>query len=747
MRLEVRKLTKIYHTEEEGSLALNDISIVFPETGFIAITGESGSGKTTLLNVLSGFTTYEEGEFFVDGKDFLSFTNEDLELYRKNDIGFIFQDYHLIENHTAIDNLIEALLIVGTPYKEAKQKAIEYLKLIHLEDKAKNKVRNLSGGQKQKLAIARAIIKEPKAVFCDEPTANLDVESGLEIFSLLKEYSKNHLVIVTTHNYEDAKDFVSELIRIYKGKLTVHEVINHQEVEVSAKEDKKIEYIPLTFIGMKNHITKNITKMSFLSIFVAIILLVITLFSANIDDSSTKVLSKEIFNNINQTELLVMRKDRATLQKEEMDSLVSGFHIKQTQIYGLATEMNYLYREDIDFRSETSIERRQIGPGEYEEYTVTNFVPINFNLYLRSYEHFINEKDLSSGHLPTSYLEVVADSSYKVGDVITIYFYDSAIQGYDFLKMDLVVSGTLKRSDENLYFSPAFIEGRDFLQAYSGDSSFRFHVKYQYYVKDIPFTKTTSFSFLPIYNPALGDNEIQFPTLFITSQENIFAATSTILESSFVIGNKDITVYPTFSTTVGSDDFFNLAYLYVGKDIYDKAIEGYVSKVGRVYFDKYAYIDDVIGSLTNKGYDCLSAYRAGSSEYDPQRQIQRAVILIVSLVIILFVSLIYYVFYFLFERSDISSDLTLHLLGASNQSIFRSAVLKISLIYIASFVLGIAIYFILLSLIKIPIFANIKDYFRLYHILIIFLLTVVLSFFVWWKYTQAVKKLNRGGHK
>ena len=130
--LKITNLTKIYHNEDEGSLALSNISVSFPETGFVAITGESGSGKTTLLNVLSGFLPYEEGDFYVDDVNFLTFTNEDLENYHKNDIGFVFQDYHLIETHRVIDNLIESLLIIGLPYKKAKKKAEEYLKKIDL---------------------------------------------------------------------------------------------------------------------------------------------------------------------------------------------------------------------------------------------------------------------------------------------------------------------------------------------------------------------------------------------------------------------------------------------------------------------------------------------------------------------------------------------------------------------------------------------------------------------------------------
>ena len=237
--LKIVNLTKIYHTADEGSLALKNISIKFPEKGFVAITGESGSGKTTLLNVISGFVSYEEGDFFVDGVDFLSFSPEDVEKYRRNDIGFVFQDYHLIESYTVLDNLVEDLLLHGVKIKEAKKRSLDILKRFGLIDLKSLKARSLSSGQKQKLAIARALVKEPKIILCDEPTANLDPETGLQILAILKEYADNHLVIVSTHNYEDAQGFATHFIRVYKGVLTAYETIKEVEQTPVVAEEKK----------------------------------------------------------------------------------------------------------------------------------------------------------------------------------------------------------------------------------------------------------------------------------------------------------------------------------------------------------------------------------------------------------------------------------------------------------------------------------------------------------------------------
>ena len=196
--LRLENISKYYYSSTSVTCALRKINLEFNIGEFVAISGESGSGKTTLLNLISGFDSYEDGEFYFNGKQTSYFDQEDWEKYRKEEIAFIFQNYNLIDSFSVLENVIVTYIIDGYSYKEAKQKAKGILKLVGLDKDIHKKAIKLSGGQKQRLSIARALAKETKIIVADEPTGNLDAENGTAILKLLKELSKDKLVIVVT---------------------------------------------------------------------------------------------------------------------------------------------------------------------------------------------------------------------------------------------------------------------------------------------------------------------------------------------------------------------------------------------------------------------------------------------------------------------------------------------------------------------------------------------------------------------
>lgn len=744
--LELRNLTKIYHTEAEGSLALKGISIKFPEKGFVAITGESGSGKTTLLNILSGFVSYEEGDFFVDGVDFLSLSQEDLENYRRNDIGFVFQDYHLIEHHTVLDNLIEVLLLHGINYKEAKKKSLDILKRFGLTEQKNLKARNISSGQKQKLAIARALVKEPKIVLCDEPTANLDPATGLEILAILKEYANNHLVIVSTHNYEDAQGFATHFVRIYKGVLTAYETLKEVgDIPAESEKKKKCDIFNIFNIGVKNQVPLTIGKIGFSAILTMGFIFLATLFSANIDETSTRIISHDTFNNVNQNELQIIRKDRDFIKEEDIMELSGAAHINGVQYYGLATEMNYYYRENIDYGDEITIGRQEVGPMDFVDIIEHHFVIYHNDLFAKSYEGFLKEEDLSSGALPTSYNEIAVYGDYQIGDVITTYFHDSIIQSSSFFKFDFVVSGLLKKETEEAYFSSIFLRSLDFMQSTCAAPSFRFYINFKVYN---PYTtlytdKGGTFSFTPIYNPALGPDEVQLSQTFV-NEMNGFPKFDLVNYCDIFFTDKADSYYPVSLNAEPTSEDIKYSYIYVGENIFHQYIDEYQVKTSRVYVDDYSYLDDVIKTLTNKQYDCLSEYRASSGEYDPDRQTQRAVSLIVSLVLLLVGSFIYVIFGYILERSKIGADKTLHLLGGSLKDLRKTSVLQVSFIHLLGLLMGILLYAIAYYL-PIAYLQDINRFLRYYHFLLIAGLIIVLAVFVYVLYVKYLHKKTKKG--
>ena len=186
---------------------------------FVAITGESGSGKSTLLNVISGLDTYEEGEMFVCGEDTTAYGTEDYELYRKTYIGNIFQDFNLINSYTVYQNIEAVMLLSGKRKRECREKVLELIDLVGLSKYRRTKVSRLSGGQKQRVAIARALAKNAPIIVADEPTGNLDSASAQSVMETLAKVSKDKLVVIVTHNYEQAEPYVTRKLTMHDGKI------------------------------------------------------------------------------------------------------------------------------------------------------------------------------------------------------------------------------------------------------------------------------------------------------------------------------------------------------------------------------------------------------------------------------------------------------------------------------------------------------------------------------------------------
>lgn len=234
--LELKNISKYYYSESSVTRALSCINLILPDTGFVAITGESGSGKSTLLNIISGLDVFDDGEMYIDGKPTFQYDEKEWEEYRRSRIGFVFQEYELISNYSVLDNMISSGLILGRDMDTAKEKGLNYLKQVGLEKLADHKARELSSGQKQRLSIARALAKETGIIVADEPTGNLDSETGAQIVKLLKQISRTSLVIMVTHNYDQVEHLVDRKIRIHDGEIVQDINLNHMPEDGRASE-------------------------------------------------------------------------------------------------------------------------------------------------------------------------------------------------------------------------------------------------------------------------------------------------------------------------------------------------------------------------------------------------------------------------------------------------------------------------------------------------------------------------------
>ena len=217
--LQLQHISKIYKTGNQEFHALKDISIRFRENEFVSILGQSGSGKTTLLNIIGGLDQYTSGDLLIQGKSTKQFKDRDWDSYRNHTIGFVFQSYNLIGHQTALSNVEIAMTLSGVSKAERKKRAIEALERVGLKDHLYKKPNQMSGGQMQRIAIARALVNNPKVVLADEPTGALDSETSLQIMELLKDIAKERLVIMVTHNPELAQAYSTRIVQVLDGNI------------------------------------------------------------------------------------------------------------------------------------------------------------------------------------------------------------------------------------------------------------------------------------------------------------------------------------------------------------------------------------------------------------------------------------------------------------------------------------------------------------------------------------------------
>ncbi|MBQ1943280.1 MAG: ABC transporter ATP-binding protein, partial [Clostridia bacterium] len=232
--LEVVNLTKIYSTKTSDEVkALDGVSLRFPERGMVFLLGKSGSGKSTLLNLCGGLDAPTSGEIIVKGRSSKDFSQSDFDSYRNTFVGFVFQEYNILNEFSVEDNVSLALELQGKP--KDRKTVNDLLKQVDLEGYAKRKPNTLSGGQKQRIAIARALVKSPEIIMADEPTGALDSATGKQVFDTLKKLSKDKLVLVVSHDREFAEQYGDRVIELMDGKV-ISDVSKEKEAQTSLSE-------------------------------------------------------------------------------------------------------------------------------------------------------------------------------------------------------------------------------------------------------------------------------------------------------------------------------------------------------------------------------------------------------------------------------------------------------------------------------------------------------------------------------
>ena len=242
--LELNDIKKDYVSGSTTVSALKGINLRFRDCEFVSILGQSGCGKTTMLNIIGGLDKYTSGDLKINGVSTKNYKDRDWDFYRNNSIGFVFQSYNLIPHQTVLSNVELALTLSGVSKAERKKRAIEALEKVGLGEQIHKKPNQMSGGQMQRVAIARALVNNPDILLADEPTGALDTETSIQIMELLKEISKDRLIIMVTHNPELAKDYSTRIVRLLDGVITDDSnpySLEDMEADIRAKEDAKVK--------------------------------------------------------------------------------------------------------------------------------------------------------------------------------------------------------------------------------------------------------------------------------------------------------------------------------------------------------------------------------------------------------------------------------------------------------------------------------------------------------------------------
>lgn len=242
--LELNDIKKDYVSGSTTVSALKGINLRFRDCEFVSILGQSGCGKTTMLNIIGGLDKYTSGDLKINGVSTKNYKDRDWDFYRNNSIGFVFQSYNLIPHQTVLSNVELALTLSGVSKAERKKRAIEALEKVGLGEQIHKKPNQMSGGQMQRVAIARALVNNPDILLADEPTGALDTETSIQIMELLKEISKDRLIIMVTHNPELAKNYSTRIVKLLDGVITDDSdpySLEDMEADIRAKEAAKVK--------------------------------------------------------------------------------------------------------------------------------------------------------------------------------------------------------------------------------------------------------------------------------------------------------------------------------------------------------------------------------------------------------------------------------------------------------------------------------------------------------------------------
>ena len=509
--IELKNVSKSYRLANDvEKKALNCVSLNFPDTGLVFVVGKSGSGKSTLLNIIGGLDKEDSGEVIVDGKSLKYFKNEDYDYYRNEYIGFVHQEANLIPDYNVYENIMISLKLKGMKISyEDCDKLLDYLSLNGLGNR---NINELSGGEKMRVSIARALVKNPKILICDEPTGSLDLETGNQIFKILKSVSKDRLVIVVTHDINNAKIYGDYLIQIDNGSIISNNLVCETLSNASFRSTRsKLPFKEKFRFAFKN-LFNNKVKLFFslLLVFLSLIFLLISLNFNNADIAYTQSI---ILNDLGYNKVLIKKYDYVKNNISDMyyDSYFTDENVKslsnvlgenyvrkyRIQQNGNYLEFNYNYENmlaengfshDAYYYHESYKDRFVVYDGE--NFDIIGRKPIEANeimihsyladlfmhvgimsngsyYYPKSYEELLDDKYIDFGNYKLKVVGIINDNLKEYDFIHNLGYYESLILYYDGIltienkKYEKFLNDIMEPS-YNIYVSEKFLDSSNY---------------------------------------------------------------------------------------------------------------------------------------------------------------------------------------------------------------------------------------------------------------------------------------------
>lgn len=672
--IKLKKASKYFETNGQFIRALQNVSLSFSQGEFVAVTGESGSGKSTLLNVINGLINLDEGDLYINGKSCFACSKEEWNEIRRNRIGFIYQEYDLIEHFSVQDNLIGMLRICG--YSEnLEEMTIQTLNKVGLLEYKEQRAGELSSGQKQRLAIARAIVKSPDVILADEPTGNLDAKNSREIMSLLQEISKTCLVIMVTHNFEQAKEYVTRKIEIQNGSIVGDIAMNEKSFcKKTEKESEKgnKDRKACFFFAWKSIVGNKIQ--SSLTFILFCIVTFTTFFSVGQisiyqDDRIARNQNDSIFAENENNRILVKNHKNEKLTKKDLKIILDIPNVVDGDLYGILNDILYSTDQWEDMKTITSVSG-------------------------------LNEKSILKGNMPKKRNEVAVsrDLNLNVGEEIHCKFYSQNYWGRDeFIDQSFKVVGIMEKEKEKIFFSMSFCDM--LANALCGSSVM---TEYAFDKKNAEFQG--AFRVLPMIMDQLEDNQVM-----LSEQYDVPAYIKQYYENTGepLFSGKEMLITEEENIDIEYAENYHKStplFLGVNRSLFMKCYKDYGKNLSpeiSIHITNYGKTDRVIRALKKQGYDAVNTYRVCAMDYNQEKVSQRMETLGISIGTLFLMFFVQLLIHFMLLRLKDRDCVIFCKLGMEKNMLY------INLFYEQSILFGAAVLFT--SMLYFGVFRNVNE--------------------------------------